>query len=290
MADNERFGAGLSYLKGNLRWHAEFPRGLERERYRRFDYLLSDDETEEDDSDDDVIVWPEGIVPRTVTTEKERYDASKPQHQWSAAHGEEREWLLQMKRRTVEDYLHEDLNDDFERRVSRNVKSRWKEQGIWREEWERDLKLRWAHEQPFDAESGTGTQRNPEHGSTLHPGRDASRPFYQFLYQLSVERGRIRAELDRHEHVSNWHDSMADPSDKSFREKSPIRTPADINTSAYERVKKRWVERGIWYRKWGEHMPGMKWKHEFSLEEVLREEAEDENYSIVGIPCLIRRL
>ena len=290
MTDIKRFGAGLSYLKSNLTRYVESPRILDRARFRRFNTLLLDDETEEYNPDEDALSRLEGIAPRDVATKENSYEASKPQHQWSVAHGEECEGLLQMKRRTVEDYLYEDINDDFEHRVSRNVKSRWKEQVIWRGEWERDPKLRWTHEEPFDPDCGTGTAMhgNPEHVSTLHPGRDASRPFYQFLYQLSVERGRIRAELDRHKHVSNWHHSMADPSDKNFWKKSPIPTPLGTSTIAYQRVR-RWVERGFWYRKWGEHRPGMKWKHEFPLEEVMREEAKEGDSPIVCIPYLARR-
>ena len=50
-----------------------------------------------------------------------------------------------------------------------------------------------------------------------------------------------------------------------------IPEPPDINTMAYEAVKQAWVKRGIWDKKWG-LLPGMSWKHEHPLEELLREE------------------
>ncbi len=45
----------------------------------------------------------------------------------------------------------------------------------------------------------------------------------------------------------------------------------DMSTTAYEAVRKRWIKRGIWDRRWG-ILPGMWWKHEELLEEFLRRE------------------
>jgi hypothetical protein len=47
--------------------------------------------------------------------------------------------------------------------------------------------------------------------------------------------------------------------------------PPDINTMAYERVKRKWIKRMIWDNRWG-ILPGMSWKHEYTLEEMMRED------------------
>jgi hypothetical protein len=74
--------------------------------------------------------------------------------------------------------------------------------------------------------------------------REASRPFYQFVYQVSEECERIQEE-------------SADGGDTNT---------ADINTRAYEIVKSTWTKRRIWKTRWG-ILPGMSWKHEEPLEE-----------------------
>ncbi|KAI1734088.1 hypothetical protein F4680DRAFT_471394 [Xylaria scruposa] len=71
--------------------------------------------------------------------------------------------------------------------------------------------------------------------------REASRPFYQFVYQLSKEREKIQQQL-RHNGET-------------------ITDPDDISTIAYEATKNIWIKRGIWDEKWG-IMPGMSWRHE----------------------------
>lgn len=45
----------------------------------------------------------------------------------------------------------------------------------------------------------------------------------------------------------------------------------DINTKAYETVKAKWIKFGIWKKTWG-FLPGMSWKHEHPLEDLLRVE------------------
>ena len=75
--------------------------------------------------------------------------------------------------------------------------------------------------------------------------RDASRPYYQFVYQISREREQIQ------DANSNEAGAVAD----------------DINTKAYENVKSTWRKRGIWNERWG-LLPAMSWKHEAPLEGV----------------------
>lgn len=75
--------------------------------------------------------------------------------------------------------------------------------------------------------------------------REPSRPYYQFLHQLSKERERLLAE--------------------SADGEATI-TTADINTTAYKNVVETWQRRKIWNDRWGV-MPGMVWKHEEPFEE-----------------------
>ncbi|KAJ9316149.1 hypothetical protein DTO271D3_3725 [Paecilomyces variotii] len=169
------------------------------------------------------------------------------------------------------------------------VKRRWVEQGIWNDKW-KDMNPwkddrpsgPWKHEQPLELKSEWETELEGEGNASLFPfsrntreaksgrlrsdkelsliaqrwairerEREASRPFYQFVYQVSKERERMQ--------------------DKSGS-KGPVASySADINTKAYENVKNTWIRRGIWSRKWG-ILPGMSWKHEQPLDEMLAEE------------------
>jgi hypothetical protein len=58
---------------------------------------------------------------------------------------------------------------------------------------------------------------------------EASRPYHQFVYQISKERERIQDESANEEGTD----------------------AADINTRAYEDVKNTWTKRGIWNGRWG---------------------------------------
>ncbi|KAF4632618.1 hypothetical protein G7Y89_g5509 [Cudoniella acicularis] len=89
--------------------------------------------------------------------------------------------------------------------------------------------------------------------------REASRPYHQFIYQISKERELIQDES------ANWGGADA----------------ADINTRAYENVKNTWTKRGIWNGRWG-MLPGMLWKHE----EPLEEEAADDPAPIPANPLV----
>lgn len=89
-----------------------------------------------------------------------------------------------------------------------------------------------------------------------------SRPFFQFVAQISEQRERIL-----------FQSGEEDPA-----------PPADINTGAYELVKRIWVRRGIWDTGWG-MFPGMQWKNERPLnltedEPPAQIEASEETVSI----------
>ncbi|KAG6015421.1 hypothetical protein E4U43_005354 [Claviceps pusilla] len=124
------------------------------------------------------------------------------------------------------------------------IKERWIEQGIWDDKWIAAVVGNWKHEEPQDqASSEQGPEKLPIQPSVQDLcSREASRPFYQFIYQVSKEREQIIAK------------------------QSPIDIAADINTIAYMKVKKVWIKRCIWNSKWG-LMPGMTWKHEHPLDE-----------------------
>ncbi|KAF1951825.1 hypothetical protein CC80DRAFT_519077 [Byssothecium circinans] len=77
---------------------------------------------------------------------------------------------------------------------------------------------------------------------------EASRPYHQFLYQISKERDWIKDEID-------------------------YKTPGsvvDLDAIAHQSVKNNWIEDGIWDPKWDE-LPGMTWIHEEPEEEEVVE-------------------
>ncbi|KAI3321946.1 hypothetical protein HD806DRAFT_545617 [Xylariaceae sp. AK1471] len=127
------------------------------------------------------------------------------------------------------------------------VKKRWVEQGIWNNKWNQFASGRWKHEEPLELESESETDEKrqfAEQRVVREREREASRPYHQFIYQVSKERERIQDES-----------ASGDGADA-----------ADINTTAYENVKNTWTRRGIWNGRWGV-LPGMSWKHEKPLEE-----------------------
>ena len=105
--------------------------------------------------------------------------------------------------------------------------------------------------------------------------REASRPFYQFINQVSKERDRIQ-DLSRVGELS-------------------AAASADINTKAYENVRNTWMKRGIWNKNWG-LLPGMSWKHDERLEEesadspapVQANLLENGNYEATSTACTFR--
>ncbi|TRX92089.1 hypothetical protein FHL15_006956 [Xylaria flabelliformis] len=180
------------------------------------------------------------------------------------------------------------------------VKKRWVEQGIWNKDWKwrGGVVWRWKHEEPPEPElevqkgleAEKEIQSNPlplwmrrprtktaraekdndsgaeddeetrqlKYACALREHeREASRPFHQFVYQVSREREQIQQQLRRNG--------------------GNIEDPADINTRAYEGVKKIWMERKIWDKKWG-MMPGMSWKHEQPFEEWIEQEMSEISY------------
>lgn len=160
------------------------------------------------------------------------------------------------------------------------VREDWKAQGIWNQKWgkkpEKKIHERWMHEEAPDSASTSEADTAPASNTNITSGlksaelqsslshwgiklpkavkpsteqkhdHDASRPFQQFIHQLSKERERLLL----YESTSG-----------------PIITfdNADINNIAYENVKNDWKASWIWNEKWGT-IPGMKWKHEEPFE------------------------
>ncbi|KAF2179938.1 hypothetical protein K469DRAFT_460860, partial [Zopfia rhizophila CBS 207.26] len=210
---------------------------------------------------------------RRVQLRLERW-ASLPYEQFEAQHREEEERIYEAHENRTR-RLHAGTN--IYQLAYENVKKRWVEQGIWNDKWNKTALGRWKHEEPLELESEleTDTEAGPqsslftifpqpkprrpisdeekrrriaERRATLEREREASRPFYQFIYQVSKERERIQDESGSGKAITTTTAS------------------ADINTRAYENVNNTWIKRGIWNRNWG-ILPGMSWKHEEPLEE-----------------------
>ena len=154
------------------------------------------------------------------------------------------------------------------------VKKRWIEQGIWGKDWPYDFRGPWEHEIPLKLEGESESETEAESTILFFPKKpprriksdeekrqiaeqravklrehEATRPYHQFVYQVSKERERSKEES-----------LSSDGADAD-----------DINTRAYETVKNTWLKRGIWKSSWGT-LPGMSWQHEEPFErEVLRE-------------------
>ncbi|KAF2180928.1 hypothetical protein K469DRAFT_714121 [Zopfia rhizophila CBS 207.26] len=186
-----------------------------------------------------------------------------------------------------------------EKEATETIKKRWVQQGIWKDKWDEMAAGRymnvgkWKHEEPLELESESETdteaesppptfsifgvpqkqpqpkprrpksndekQRVAERRAVREREREASRPYHQFVYQISKERERIQDESANGEGTD----------------------AADIDSRAYENVKNTWTKRGIWNGKWG-ILPGMSWKHEWPLEE----EAADDPAPVPANPSV----
>lgn len=217
---------------------------------------------------------------------KREHRASTPYEQFEAQRIDESNWIIKAR----EDGIYSvPRGTNYLSFAEEKVKKRWIDQGIWRKKWTHSWNGRpegpWRHEEPLELESESEMPseansrpslfRDPKKEERVKPKqpevnsersvaerlaarereREASRPFHQFVYQVSIERERIQLELRANDAI--------------------VPESADINSRAYERVKAAWVKRGIWNRNWGV-LPGMSWKHEQPLEEMLREEMGDD--------------
>ncbi|KAI1401865.1 hypothetical protein F4819DRAFT_305782 [Hypoxylon fuscum] len=190
-------------------------------------------------------------------------DASKPDKQFSQQINEEEKRVFEASLNGAHPIP---VGSDPRTIARENVKKRWVEQGIWNSKWNQFAYGRWKHEEPLPLESETKLEaghsivfspfprplpkpmrpmsddekrRIAEQRAAREREHEASRPYHQFVYQISKERERIQDQF--------------------------ANAPG-INTMAYENVKNTWTKRGIWNKRWG-ILPGMSWKHEEPLEE-----------------------
>jgi hypothetical protein len=158
------------------------------------------------------------------------------------------------------------LNDPIRANATDNIKRCWIEQGIWDDiNWNDGVGFSWKHERrlEFELEYEPDPEWEPPVGSPapherplrrksdielmeIEARRDESRPYFQFNYQVSRQRGRLRMR------AKNVRDLWM--------------TAPDMNTRAYSIVKATWIRHRIWNQKWG-ILPGMIWQHEEPLPE-----------------------
>jgi hypothetical protein len=148
------------------------------------------------------------------------------------------------------------MGDEFLKTAQNNVRNRWIEQGTWSDEW--DIRSQWPgahwkHEErpeplpepgpPIMSLFGPITDFRPRQSKEEYEeiirahecDTVASRPYHQFVYQISKEREWLEDELNIED--------------------------VDIDAKAYQDVKSSWIKQGIWDPRWRD-MPGMTWIHE----------------------------
>lgn len=265
----------------------------------------------------------------------QEHRASFPSNQLAAEIGEEEDWQREQSENRGRAWP--PVGTSSYRAAEATVKARWAEQDIWDDNWKKVQVWRWKHEEmpakheadvcppPKCTEAESGRLNSAADMPSVEEQRAirerkcaASRPFHQFIYQVSTERSRIEDEmryppsvqdltdLNLHRFGLNgnpvlfqpWPAASPPPITEAKGEEAPTSIPRDINSRAYERVRAAWTKRGVWNEQWGV-LPGMAWKHEQPLTEMLREEMgaeadlvpksmlelEDETYRTDQAPC-----
>lgn len=187
----------------------------------------------------------------------------------------------------------------YSHNADNNVRARWIEQGIWRNEWGPAWPIgpptmeggictdkgprpegSWTHEltptsTPHTAVTSTSRNRRAalpgirsEEGSglSLEPeslpvDRDASRPHRQFSFQVSKEREWLEDEY------------------KHKREEPPM----DLYDIALRNMKKVWQDDGTWDSRW-DNWPGQTWRHEEPNPEYFNHPYFHEVYAPPDVP------
>jgi hypothetical protein len=208
------------------------------------------------------------------SAEQQRGAASRPRGQFEAQLNEERKRLWNADPTLRELPIPPPIiSCDSNEVVRKNIENCWKEQGIWKDEWDNGYLPgeNWKHEEPLELEAESETDSEAEAERPFGPKsrrpksdeellkiaerrvirereREASRPYHQFHYQVSKERERIEIESG-----------------------TAKGTRIYINTfKARENVKNTWVKRGIWDQRWVT-LPGMSWMHEAPFEEISKD-------------------
>ncbi|KIW84055.1 hypothetical protein Z517_03301 [Fonsecaea pedrosoi CBS 271.37] len=138
--------------------------------------------------------------------------ASRPNHQFRQQRAEEEERIIEADRNQTQCLR---VGESFSEVAYDIVKKRWVEPGIWSDKWTSTALGRWKHEEPLEMESDWETdpevppyfpsprpkprrlksddarRQIADRRTVLEREREASRPYYQFIYQISKERERI---------------------------------------------------------------------------------------------------
>lgn len=271
----------LTRLDAELASLAKNPDHLDHQRSRflleRPPYVpshhCSDDDTESDIDRDDDSICREHLQIKL----QHDHNASRPYYQFDEQTNQERDRIIEgVDTQTA----FVPLRMSYDSIAYDRVKKDWMKQGVWDINWKSLPGWCWMHEESYEPpipeeDEETGPRRNifsapmefatskriayqepgPDETEKLsaspkdhqRSNNDASRPFYQFIHQISKER--------------EW---MQGPTAK---QSDPTCPSADINTRAYENVKASWIKRGIWKKEWG-IMPGMVWMHELPMERL----------------------
>lgn len=199
------------------------------------------------------------ILPGSMEREERRFcllsmqRASLPENRFQ-------EQVQREKTRILEKYQACNLKTDYRlqgseltQRARENVQRRWERQGISKEgTWfcgpSTDPFGFWKHQEI----------RN-DHGPEEVCKLDMSRPYFQFMHEVAMERDHIEF-LRYPPRLPDGLITAAIP--PSQREET---TPDDLHTAAYSNVRyDQWVANGLWDASWGQ-LPGMFWKHETDI-------------------------
>ncbi|OAQ65929.1 hypothetical protein VFPPC_07555 [Pochonia chlamydosporia 170] len=192
---------------------------------------------------------------------------SLPYQQWMDQVALERERIMEDVQKHPDKYV----GCYYHTIINNNVKKSWLDQGIWRKRWRHGIPWGcWRHEEPSESDSEADVEHDPLPGFNLfmpspqQPDAqrrqqtdeqresrkrkrqklvNASRPFNQFNYQVARESERLEAQSKTSVVLGNL----------------------DVNTVAYQNVKKDWKRRNIWDNEW-DILPGASWKHERPVE------------------------
>ncbi|KAM6514281.1 hypothetical protein FALCPG4_015434 [Fusarium falciforme] len=121
------------------------------------------------------------------------HGASYPSSQFKGETAEERARVAKVAQDRTRPTPHLD-GRDWTEVAKENFKKRWIEQGIWNDEWKPRGLWTWKHEEPLSPDSRVAQELQPVLPRRRLLEREASRPFHQFMYQVSQERHRVQNE------------------------------------------------------------------------------------------------
>lgn len=145
------------------------------------------------------------------------------------------------------------------------VRRRWQEQGIANSEW-------WFNPRIFQRGIWKHEKVRYDDVPKVVRQMDASRPFFQFMHDVAIERDHLEFLA---------YPPLLTPNLMTHAPREdPEPTPDDLHTTAYYNVRyEQWVARGIWDYSWGA-LPGMFWRHETDIRVLFQEHFS----STEGIP------